>query len=652
MSNRRVKNKRQTRRSINRKLRKSRLKKAKLSYAKSCVKNFSNYLISDTEYLVLSKGMKFVPQLNNKHAKSKTNVMKSFNKLARNLRCKYELDDGSDYHTHPFYVCSNYKPPTAANAIENYIFHTKIEISNMKICTAEHNMSKEEWKALSKLKQNKNIVIKPADKTKTIVIQNKSNYIKEGERQLALKHYKKIEHPTTEKIKHKVLEIIQQLYDKKFIDDMTYKYFTTNFDPTPGTIYFLPKIHKLPDAVLNDNINLNHANLLIPSRPIISQINSCTERIGKLADVFLLPLVQQQYTYLKDTKDLINKLESIRCCDENIVLATYDITSMYTNMTIDELLAAVERAFKNCTNLDDIDFKLPFIGVENVVKILELQLKNNEFEFAGNFYKQVIGCAMGHIPSPEVSDLRAYEIIESILSKYPYRKQIICHLRFRDDGLILFRSSQSSDSTMNELKEFFDIANKEHDLLKFTYNISLQEVTFLDTTIYKGKRFINNGILDIKSFHKPSDSYAYLHRSSSHYHKVFRGILKGEITRQIRINSDLENLYKEIELIKKRFSKRGYKSSEINEVVNSMNTITRHDALKYRTKTKRSKTPLVLICQYQKGLQKLTNLIRKHWHFIEKDEEAKSIFPTPPLIAFRRNKNLSQYLTSAKVYTK
>lgn len=650
MSNRRKHTKRKSRRSNNRKLRKTRKQKSILQYAKSCVKNFSNYQLSDTEYIVLSKGMKFVPILKHSHVKLNQTLMRSFNRLARNLRCKYELDDGSDYHTHPFYVCSNYKPPTASNALENYIFHTKLEISNLKICTSKQNLSIDEWKALSTLKQNKTIVIKPADKTKTIVIQNKSNYIKEGERQLSQKYYVKIENPTTENIKQKVIDIINQLYNQNLIDEMTNKYLRTNFNPTPGTIYFLPKIHKLSETILNSSLNNYTSNLLIPSRPIVSQINSCTQKIGRLADIFLLPVVQNQDTYLKDTKDFINKIESIKC-NSNIVLATYDITSMYTNMTIEELLSAVQRALIKIQNCQETDLKIPFIGIENVVNILKLQLENNEFEFAGQFYKQVIGCSMGAVPSPEVSDLRAYEIINTILSKYPFKKDIVAHYRFRDDGFIILQSSSSQESSIEKLKLLFDIANKEHNLLKFTYNISMEEVTFLDTTIYKGQRYNTNGTLDIKSFHKPTESYAYLLRTSCHNHKVFKGILKGEIIRQIRNNSDQKNLTKEIQLIKKRFAKRGYKITEMNKIIASALEITRQQTLQNEGGQLKSKTNPIFITKYYTGLHKLSKILRKHWHFIENDEDTKFLFPRPPLIAFKRNKNLSQFLTSAKVHT-
>ena len=36
-------------------------------------------------------------------------------------------------------------------------------------------------------------------------------------------------------------------------------------------------------------------------RPIISQINSVTERISKFVDYFLVPLTKQQETYTRDS---------------------------------------------------------------------------------------------------------------------------------------------------------------------------------------------------------------------------------------------------------------------------------------------------------------------------------------------------------------
>ena len=115
--------------------------------------------------------------------------------------------------------------------------------------------------------------------------------------------------------------------------------------------------------------------------------------------------------------------------------------------------------------------------------MVNLVLKTNEFEFAGKHYIQKIGCPMGSVVSPEISDMRAYELINSIIEKFPYKQNIILHRRFRDDGLIIYNGKA------DDLTNFFDIANSEHELLKFTFEMSNTAVNFLDMTIYKGERF-------------------------------------------------------------------------------------------------------------------------------------------------------------------
>ena len=57
-----------------------------------------------------------------------------------------------------------------------------------------HNTLIKERKAIISLKKNSGIIIKLADKGGAIVIQNKEDYIKEGERHLKQhQHYKKLD---------------------------------------------------------------------------------------------------------------------------------------------------------------------------------------------------------------------------------------------------------------------------------------------------------------------------------------------------------------------------------------------------------------------------------------------------------------------------
>ena len=76
---------------------------------------------------------------------------------------------------------------------------------------------------------------------------------------------------------------------------------------------------------------------------------------------------------------------------------------------------------------------------------------------------------------------------------------------------------------------------------------------FLDTIVYKGARFYQEGILDIKSYIKPTNTHQYLDRSSMHNKSVFAGVIKGETIRHIRNNTNPETLTDTIILINSKY---------------------------------------------------------------------------------------------------
>ena len=86
-------------------------------------------------------------------------------------------------------------------------------------------MTSAQYKAMTRLKENENIVIKKADKGSSIVIQNKMDYTKEGLRQLGdTKFYKKIAKDITLESKRKVQELVDELFLQKEISEKCYKF--------------------------------------------------------------------------------------------------------------------------------------------------------------------------------------------------------------------------------------------------------------------------------------------------------------------------------------------------------------------------------------------------------------------------------------------
>ena len=203
------------------------------------------------------------------------------------------------------------------------------------------------------------------------------------------------------------------------LDNNTYKYLiegnATNFGV--GYMHILPKIHRLDQSVIQ-NISKNGFNIdgiVPPGRPIISQIGTATEYIGRYIDHFLVPIVQKQHTYIRDTSDFITKIEKIKPLPD-CLLCNFDISSMFTNCPINELLAY--------DMFDKSEFTIPCPPTDDLVNLLRFIIENNIFNFNGELFQQKIGAAIGAVPSPEICDILMYRIMKEILSKFIDRDNI------------------------------------------------------------------------------------------------------------------------------------------------------------------------------------------------------------------------------------
>lgn len=89
---------------------------------------------------------------------------------------------GEDSNIHPFYVKSNGELPVQKSvALESYLEEIKIQLEQIPITKPKHNLSLNERKAITELKNNSEINIKWADKGTTTVIMHKQEKAKEGQ---------------------------------------------------------------------------------------------------------------------------------------------------------------------------------------------------------------------------------------------------------------------------------------------------------------------------------------------------------------------------------------------------------------------------------------------------------------------------------------
>ena len=173
------------------------------------------------------------------------------------------------------------------------------------------------------------------------------------------------------------------------IDEMTAKWLSQT--PNPPRIpefYTLTKIHK-PTLV---------------GRPIISGCDGPTERISSFVDRLIQPIAQQQESYLKDSTDFINFIEKPKL-PKNAILASMDVTSLYTNMPQEEGITTVCKAFEY--------FYLNHLPIPT--KFLRQMLCL--IQFNGRRYLQTHGTAMGTKMAVAFAYVFMAKIEKGIISK-------------------------------------------------------------------------------------------------------------------------------------------------------------------------------------------------------------------------------------------
>jgi hypothetical protein len=177
----------------------------------------------------------------------------------------------------------------------------------------------------------------------------------------------------------KIKRALEATHVRGHIDDKTMEYLTPE-DPMPSRLYLLPTIHK------ENN----------PGRQIVSANGYPTEQILEFIDFHLRPFVENHPSHIKDTTDYLKIMENLTI-PENTTLLTMDVSSLYTNIPHDNIIAACRKIWEQRTVQEP--------STECVVDILTMVLKNNNVTFDGNHYLQINGTAMGTKMAPSYANL-------------------------------------------------------------------------------------------------------------------------------------------------------------------------------------------------------------------------------------------------------
>ena len=135
------------------------------------------------------------------------------------------------------------------------------------------------------------------------------------------------------------------------------------------------------------------------------------------------------------------------------------------------------------------------------------------------------------------------------------------------------------DISKPDIEAFIEQANLHHPTIKFTAEISDTETVFLDTVVYKGTRFKEKSILDVKTHFKKTETFQYTHFTSCHPPSVKKGFVKGEALRILRTNSSKTTFEDNISNFRKRLIDRGYPQTMIENLLSHIKFTERESVL-------------------------------------------------------------------------
>ena len=586
--------------------------------------NLSDYSIQFEEYRILGRGLKFcpTPPLYD-HGVVKESIDKFFRNAnlflffsdENNSQREIEINS-TDRFKHPeLKLPSKFNPPKPSMLEHIQEILTDRILKHNPSRNRPRNMSNKEYKILQQLQELKSIVIKKADKGSNVVILNRENYIQEAMRQLKNKQfYQECSENLTLKHHQMVQELVTELLDKELISNQTYNFLSTGGKRT-SVFYLLPKIHKKLENP--------------PGRPIVSSIDCPTERISMMLDIILQPLLLTTKSYIKDTPDFLRKLSKERIlAEENFF--TLDVSSLYTNIPLEESLEIMEREFFPKTNC--------VIPTTYLVRMLELILKCNNFTFNRKHFLQVNGTAMGTRVAPTYANLFMAHFEETYVYSYRNNSKPRIWFRFIDDIWGIFSGNRTTFQT------FVEYLNSVHASIKFTEEFSSIEINFLDVTIYRsGEEILSN------LYCKPTDSHSYLEFNSCHPPHNKTSIPFSQFLRIRRNCSKWEDFILNGMKLATYFSIRGYPTELVKSAFCRVNSMERNSILseKVQLEEKPDNKKLFLILDYNPSLPPLKEWIEELWPILYKSSATRLLVDRIPIIGYRRPKNLQDLLVSS-----
>ncbi|CAJ0943929.1 unnamed protein product [Ranitomeya imitator] len=450
-------------------------------------------------------------------------------------------------------VRSSFQPPRIYHPVETYVDFVKQDVKSVLESIEQgqihvkQNLTRDEHLALVSLKNNRQLIIKPADKGGSIVVLDRDYYMQEIRTQLSdLGTYRLVSSNPTFDIARVIKGFIDHHLQEGSIDEKLGDYLF-NQHPVLPVFYTLPKIHK-------------HSTRP-PGRPIVASTNSLLSPLAITLEKILSPLVPRIKSFLKDTSQFLESLQNVGPLPEDCLLVTMDVNSLYTSIGHQDGIKAVMSFLEEHTQFSSQQKSF-------CRDLLTLILTKKIFIFEDQFFLQERGTAMGSNMAPPYANIFMDQFEITFVYSHPSFISFASYWRRYIDDIFLIWTGDSET-----LEAFHDDLNSSLEGLTFSISSSTSSMNFLDTLFSVS----SDRVLETDLYVKPTDRNSLLKFVSCHPKHIKVSLPRSQHARIDRIVSKPDVCRMRHHEMDSKFRTRGYPTHVLDTQQRIIRTREKHN---------------------------------------------------------------------------
>ena len=311
------------------------------------------------------------------------------------------------------------------------------------------------------------------------------------------------------------------------------------------------------------------------------------------------------------------------CIPDNALLVTADVVGLYPSIPHQAGLSTLKEALDKRL--------LKKIPTDDLIKMAELVLSNNFFEFNSDTFQQISGTAIGTKCAPPHACIYMDQAEQKFLATQI--DQPLIWLRYIDDIFFIWTHGEK------ELEKFMSSFNSFFPNLKFTYESSKKDISFLDLQFSLSKNKLSTDF-NIKL----TDCHQYLHYSSGHPERRKRSTVHSQLLRVSWVCSCEKDFNQHKSNMKIWFQKQEYPEKIIENEIKKANFPSCN-----KIQRKKSKG-IPFLVTYHPLLKQLEGILCRNKYLLNVNSEVKQTFTPVPMVSYRSARKLSSYLVRAKFY--